>query len=438
VTLNRFPLAAICLALTVASPAHAQVSGGLFAATKADTAGRDKLNLQVELSQALQSELPPEFSSLVPRNDVRTGGHSSIVAASADYSRERRSVRLFGNGSTYFQYAQQLERIVAGSQSAQVGASVGLPKQGSLRISQAVAYSPSYLYQLFPASPLAPGDAIPVNPEYRIDTTDSYSYNTGTALTFGRQLGTRVTATAEYRRTDFQDESAADRNLTAYASGATVSHPLSRRLALSGGYGYSAGNFASRGFTRTHRANIGVQYSPPLSATRRAMFRLEVSPSVVDTDVQTSTAPATNPGDRRQYPVQGEASFDYPFHLKWRALASYRHSVDHLPGLVEPVLAKGTKVTLIGLVARRVDVSALGGYATAVSATSRLGQNLTTYTGEARIRYALSRSFALYSEYLYYYLDLAEGALLAPGLTGRHEQHGVRVGFMFFGQPLRN
>ena len=87
------------------------------------------------------------------------------------------SVQLFGTASTYFRYVQRLDRMAAGSQSGQLGAGVRLPKQGSLQITQAAAYSPSYLYQLFPtAAPLAPGEAIPVNPEYRIDQTESYSY----------------------------------------------------------------------------------------------------------------------------------------------------------------------------------------------------------------------------------------------------------------------
>ena len=45
-----------------------------------------------------------------------------MLTASADYARNRRSVQLFGTASTYFRYAQRLDRIAAGSQSAQLGA----------------------------------------------------------------------------------------------------------------------------------------------------------------------------------------------------------------------------------------------------------------------------------------------------------------------------
>ena len=64
--------------------------------------------------------------------------------------------------------------------------------------------------------------------------------------------------------------------------------------------------------------------------------------------------------------------------------------------------------------------------------------HFATYSGEARIRYALSRTFAVYSEYFHYSYDFSEHAPLAMrGVPGVYEQRGVRVGFTFFGQPLR-
>ena len=51
-------------------------------------------------------------------------------------------------------------------------------------------------------------------------------------------------------------------------------------------------------------------------------------------------------------------------------------------------------------------------------------------------RYALWRSLALYSEYLYYYYDLRGLASLAPGLPPRFNQRAVRAGFTLFVSPL--
>ena len=63
-------------------------------------------------------------------------------------------------------------------------------------------------------------------------------------------------------------------------------------------------------------------------------------------------------------------------------------------------------------------------------------RNFETYTGEVKLRYALKRSFALYTAYLYYHYDLRGQALLAPDLPSVFEQHGARVGFMLFLEAL--
>ena len=77
----------------------------------------------------------------------------------------------------------------------------------------------------------------------------------------------------------------------------------------------------------------------------------------------------------------------------------------------------------------------VAGYATADSAF-QTSQALETYTGQVMVRYALKRSIALYSEYLYYYYDLREQDALAPGLPAVFEQHGVRVGVSLFLEAL--
>jgi hypothetical protein len=435
VNLSGLLIVVTCLALAPATPALAQVSGGLFGPTRANAAGRDKLTVQFSMAEALDSEVPAEFRSLVPRDGVQSGGRSTMVAAAAAYARDRRSVQLSGSASTYFRYAHRLAGIAAGSQSAQFGAGLRLPKQGRVEISQAAAYSPSYLYQLFPTATLAPGEAIPANPEYRIDETESYSYRSRMSVAFGSLRATRLTATAEYGVTDFKKQAAVRPNLVTYAAGARVSRALSRSAALSLGYDHNTGAFGAGRLTKAHRVTMGVEYAPSISVTRRVTFRFDLSPSIVETPESTAVVVTRRAGGQQVHPLQGEASIDYPFRLKWRANASYRRSVGHVPVLTEPLLATGARVKVMGVIGRRVDISASMGYAAAVSAVSREPRNLTTYTGDARIRYALTRSVAIYSEYLHYSYDLHGLAALAPDLPGVYEQRGIRLGFTVFSQP---
>jgi hypothetical protein len=438
-------IAAPALSQSVPAP---RPSGGLFEATRSDV-GRDRLNLMIDVNEALDSELPPEFRSRVPQRDLQSGGFSTMLTASVDYSRNRRRLQLNGNALTAFRYNQRLADVAAVSHSAELGATVRLPKQGNLQISQTAAYSPSYLYQLFPTAALpAAEESIPANPDYRIDQIASYSYGTNMALAFGSPHGTRVTTTAEYRHTNYQREATARPDLTTYAAGTNLSRAVARNAGLSIEYQYRTGEFGFGGLTKEHRVTIGAEYSPALSVRRRATFRFDVTPATLELSESAVAAAATDPVaaaldgkvpspvEGRLYRLQGEASVDYPFRPNWRVTGNLRRGVEYLAVLTEPVIARGARVGLTGLITHHVDVSAAAGYATGASALSRNTQNLDTSTGEVRIRYALKRSFALYSEYLYYYYDLHEQASIAPGLPGVFEQHKIRVGIMLFVQPL--
>jgi hypothetical protein len=404
----------------------------------------------LDISEALESELPPEFRSRVAEGDLQSGGFSTILTASADYVRNRRRMQLAGTGLTAFKYYQRVGQVTALSHSAELAASVRLPKQASLQIAQTAAYSPSYLYQLFPteASRVA-GDSFQANPDYRIDATESHYYKTRVGFAFGSPRRTRVTTTAEYSHTYFQQQPAAPPNLTTYTTGVKVFRAVSPNSGLSVEYQYLTGEFGFGGPTKEHRVTMGVEYSRALSARRRATFRLNVSPATLEVPESALNAVATGPvrsvvegtvpnvADQWLYQLQGDATVDYQFRPNWRATGNYHHGIEYLAVLTEPVLTHGVSLGLTGLIARRVDVSAKAGHATGASALSYNTQNLDTSTGEVRLRYALKRSLALYSEYLYYYYDLRGQTRVALDLPSMFEQHSVRVGFMLFVEPLR-
>jgi hypothetical protein len=74
-------------------------------------------------------------------------------------------------------------------------------------------------------------------------------------------------------------------------------------------------------------------------------------------------------------------------------------------------------------------VSASAGFAAGESALTFGGRNqLDTYTGTVRARFALARAFALYTEYFYYVYEQRGLLPLAPGLPRTFEQHGIRAG----------
>jgi len=236
--------------------------------------------------------------------------------------------------------------------------------------------------------------------------------------------------------------------LRIFSTGAKVSRGVSRNGSFSAEYQYRTGEFGFGGLTREHRLNIGAEYSRALSISRRASLRINVSPATLDVPEsilnRISTSPATAAGgdavptrvDGHLYRLQADAAADYPFRRNWLLKGNYRRGVEYLAVLTEPVFSNGAGLHLTGVITRRVDVSAAAAHATGESAINPNGQHLDTSNAEVKIRYALKRSVALYSEYQYYYFDWQGQIGLASSLPGIFEQHRIRVGLTFFMEPL--
>jgi hypothetical protein len=225
--------------------------------------------------------------------------------------------------------------------------------------------------------------------------------------------------------------------MNSYNAGATISHATSRSTSFSAGYFRHGGRYGSGAATTEHELRLGLTLSHALSVSRRVTFKMTVTPTLVD------RAPSAIPvGDEqpapaagRRYLVQGSAGVNYPFKLTWTMSAGYRRGVDYLAVLTEPVVSDAGTVGLAGVIGRRVLISAAARYGTSLRVRAEGRGRLRTATGNAMFRVAVSRSVALFTEYVYYSYD--RGArVLAPDLPDAYEQHSVRVGVTLFAQPI--
>jgi hypothetical protein len=244
-----------------------------------------------------------------------------------------------------------------------------------------------------------------------------------------------VTTSAGFNRTDFQETTRSPFDLEVVEAGVRVSRRLAPSRALSAGYDFRSGEFGFSGPTTEHQLSFGLDYSRALSRSRRATFALELSPTRVSIP-GSAIRIDTDQLKAQVFRMSAQANVSYPFKLNWRAAARYRRSVEYLSILGQPVMSDGARLEVAGLLARPVDVAVSAGYAKAVSVLDPTTRDLHTYTGQTTVRYALKRSFALYSEYVYYYYDLRGRAGFSPALPGLYEQHGFRVGAAVFLEPI--
>jgi hypothetical protein len=426
-----FFVAAAAVLLTVVpsfaqQPAPPRRSGGLLEATRPDVPDRDRLNVTASVNGALDSQLPPALGANLPSDAPVAGGFSSMMLGSADYAYEFKHAQIAATGLSAFRYYERLGRFDAVSDSAGFGASIELPRTARVRLDQSFAYSPSYLYELFPSSALPPlGAAIPAAPDYRVVQSDSYSFRSNATIEGGSARGVLVSGSVEYTRTDFDDLVAGSLRFRGKTFGGKVSHAVRRHVDLSAGYEYRTGDFQF-GTSREHRVPFSAQYSRPLSLTRRANFRVSVTPSTVEL-----IGPAFGQGGPgRLNRLQWGGAVEYQFLRTWKASGSLQREIEYLPVLTQPTLAHAGRASLEGLLTRRIDLSATTGYARGASLFDGFN-SIDSNTTDVRVRFAVTRTAALYSEYVHFTYELRPEQTL-PDLPRVLNLDGFRAGVVLW------
>jgi len=423
--------------------------GFLFGAGGGDVNSRNSLGIFVDMSVSSVSDSGLAGALPIGDADFLVHGLTSQLTTSADYARARRRTLLMVNGSTSFIYFSSLDRVSPVSHAANLRWAARLPRRSTLRLSSSAAYTPAYLYELFPTASASDADElIAANPDYRILRTPSYSYGAKAALRLGSDKNLHVMTSVEKSRTEFDQGFLMQPDLSTSEARVQLIDPVSGRLSWSVDYGHGTATYGVAGKTNADRISGAVEYSYALSRTHRLRFRLNVGPGIlhVPADSVFASLPSlAPPPDQnrpeagqtiRLYELESDATIDVDLGSRLRGSVNYRRGTEYLALLTQPVFADAVRADMSGLITRRVEWSASGGYATGTSALNQTADGLRTTTAQFRTRYALSRSLAAYAEYLHYWYDLRDQSPLAPGLPHLFKRHEIRFGGMLIVRPI--
>jgi len=431
-------IAVVC----VASPASAQsvaaprAPQGVFGAVRPDTGAKTKLDVTASLAQGYDDDVPAELGSTLDPSSLQTGGPWTMVNAAANYAWAGKRAEFGATGASNLRYFADVGETRSVGHNAGVGLTLRLPSRTTFLVNQGAAYSPTYLYDLFPTGAVTePGSTPTTAPDYSVSTFDTYAYSTLMTLRHDFTSRVRLSFTGDYFYTDRVNETPQWQDSNAHSLGSEYSQNLGRNLMLVGAYHYRTGEFGFEGGGKTseHGVEFGMDYTRPLSATRRATFDARLGASGADYD--TVTASGLLPV--RQYRATGQAGIGFEFARTWQTRAYFRRALEFVMDLPVPVFANGVGASMAGMVARRIDVLASAGYSSGASALNRNGLIFDTYTGNLRVRYAFKRSLAAYGEYIYYYYQFQGTTQLAPGFPPGLERNGVRAGLMLWMPALR-
>ena len=399
-------------------------------------------------SDAAQASVSSGFGELQP------AGYSAFGVGSLNYIRQFTQAQLQTTASSTMRYLPDFHEVHSVVHTGAVSVGASLPSRFQLRLRGALAYSPSYLYGLFPALP-STSDQEPIvdySDPYDVDQSSSYSATSSVTLERRMSRRTRVSVVGSFNHTDFSNDTTADslnnsgiRDLTVYSLGGRFHRNVTRNNVVSFGYNYRTGTFGYVQTTAEHSVDFSVDGSRQLSASRRLSFGLRVGASLVEVpdvievfDVGPS-----------QYRLNADASVTYPIADIGALRGSYRRGLQYVGGLTRPVFADGFSGEFNGLVLQRIGLLVRVSRATGQSLVPRddlldmTGDNLLdTYTGQLRVSYRVTRDLNSYVEYLHYMYDtrgqlVAPQIPLAPGLPPDLNRQAIHVGLLWQVPVLR-
>ena len=238
-----------------------------------------------------------------------------------------------------------------------------------------------------------------------------------------------------------------------YGTTLDISQPLTRRLRTGAGVSYARGMIQSRAWTistyygsvgysigkglgayveykdggqrdetpgaprtldRHPRTGFGIDYSKPLSFSRRTTLSFT-----------TGTAGMHDRSlDEMRYQLVGSVTLNREIGRTWLASVSYARDLRYIESLGEPLLSNYMNLGLRGSISHRVQFGAWFGGSSGTLGSSKESLSQTdTYFGSAQASVALTRLLGLTIDYGYYDYALPSHELLgdATGASGKYQ-----------------
>jgi hypothetical protein len=388
------------------------------------------------LTEGYDSDVPKSLLPTIDPSGLQSAGFSTILSTAAEYAWRNPKTQVGMNGTSVLRHYADLGDTRGVGSSFGIGISTQLPGRLTLFANQTGAYTPAYLSGLFPTGvTVEPGTPGETAPDYTVSEFESYTYSSTLSLRQDFSQRSRVLVGGDFQYTDRNQESPLWQDISSQSFHGEYSNDVSRNATVTTRYRYRSGAFGYTNDLRTmeHALEFDLNYSRPLSATRRASFRFTVGASAAD-------VPESILGENvifRQYLGTGSADVEYQFQRTWRARANYRRRIEYVVDIPEPVFANSFGLGIDGFLTRRVDLAVSAGYSSGDPILNDSALAYDSYMGSIRIRYALTRLTAVYTEYLYYFYDFAEGTPLLVGVPPGLERHGVRAGVTLWMPALR-
>lgn len=398
----------------------------LFGSRRVNPSSRQDLQLTLSLYGGYDGNLSQRRDFVVA--DPRTQASASFSGSQGQIRYQARGDRLsFGaTGWTTARYYPRLD-LASSQHDAQIDLTATLGRT-TLRLGQTANYSPYYLLPLFPTTVVADESASQPGVDRTISSRKWLAYATSAAVT--QKLGARSTlgVTLDIRHAGLLHEREDD--LTDRRLAARFTYRMTKYASLRATYGNREARYGSRGAAtgirgpdHGHDVDLGVDYG--LSSSRRITVGFSSGSTILTGAFRTS------------YRTQGSANLNVGIGRHGSTRLSYRRGLEYVEGFVEPFFSDTVTGRINGYFGRRVAIQGSAGYTIGEVGLVQTPHAYESYLASAGVTVAVTRHWALFVEDFYARYRFDDDVLLPPGMLGRLDRLGARLGLTLWIPFLR-
>lgn len=362
--------------------------------------------------------------------DVSTSGFASEAAPSAVYGGGRATMRYrvrnnkiaFGaNGSADSRYYHTDDPFGAASYSGNAQFSSDLTSRLNITSSVNALYSPQFVFSVLPTATDVDLDLTPAL-DYGVRPQRMVSYAAGATLRFQTTRRSFVTASATGGSQNMLDE---NYDVRTRGVGGGYSYSVSRHATVRAGYREHVSeyptSFTAQSKRFTQRAfDVGVNYSRPLSVSRRTTLSFGTGSSAYDDEEET------------YYAVTGNAALTHQIGRTWETSVTYARGLSIVGGFSEPFFADAVQGNLQGQLTRALAAIVSAGFSNGSVGLGPAGDNFDSMHVTGRLEWvARNDRVGIYGNYFYHAYEFDEAPPSAFFVPGNVDRHGVSAGLIF-------
>ena len=201
--------------------------------------------------------------------------------------------------------------------------------------------------------------------------------------------------------------------------------PVTRYTTLRAGYRVQTTEYSSFGTAQRRQVaqrlfDVGVNYSRPLSISRRTTVSFGTGSSAIDDGRETF------------YAITGNATLLHQIGRTWETSVVYARGLTVVAGFSEPFFADAVNATLQGRFTNRITMLTSAGFSNGSVGLGARANNYDSLQASSRLEMAFNRErMGVYGNYFFYGYRFDDIPLSVAAIPRRVNRHGVRAGLVF-------